>query len=56
MLLAGGFTMLSSASNPEAADKGKQQITTALIGFIIIFAAYWIVQIVEIVLGVNIFK
>lgn len=55
MLIAGGFQMLTSASNPEAAKAGQGRITTALIGFLIIFAAYWIVQIVEIVLGINIF-
>lgn len=55
MLIAGGFQMLTSASNPEAAKAGQQRITTALVGFLIIFAAYWIVQIVEIVLGINIF-
>ena len=56
MLLAGGFQMLTSASNPEAADKGKQRLTAALIGFLIIFTAYWLTQIMEIVLGVNILK
>lgn len=55
MLIAGGFQMLTSASNPEAAKAGQQRLTTALVGFLIIFAAYWIVQVVEIVLGINIF-
>lgn len=54
MLIAGGFQMLTSASDPKAADAGKQRITTALIGFLIVFASYWIVQILEVVLGVNI--
>ena len=54
MLIAGGFQMLTSAGNPETAKMGQGRITTALIGFLIIFAAYWIVQIMEIVLGVNI--
>jgi len=54
MLIAGGFQLLTSAANPDDTEKGKQKITNALIGFIIIFAAYWITQIVEIVLGVKI--
>lgn len=54
MLLSGGFTMLTAVSDPKKAEAGKQRITTAIIGFIIVFAAYWITQFLEIVLGVNI--
>ena len=54
MLIAGGFQMLTSAGNPKAADAGKQRLTNALLGFLIIFMAYWLVQIVQIILGVNI--
>ena len=38
--------------NPERAAKGKQAATSALIGFIIIFAAYWIIRLIEIITGV----
>jgi hypothetical protein len=54
MLISGGFTMLTAVGNPEAADKGKQQITAALLGFILLFVSYWIIQILEIILGINI--
>lgn len=54
MLIAGGFTMLSGATNSEAQEKGKRQITTAIVGFIIIFASYWIAQILQIVFKVEI--
>ena len=55
MLIAGGFQMLTSAGNPEGAEAGKKKLTSALIGFVVIFAAYWIIQFMEVVLGVNIF-
>jgi hypothetical protein len=56
LLIFGGFSMIIGAgqNNPEAAAKGKQAATTAVIGFIIIFAAYWIIQIIENITGLNI--
>jgi hypothetical protein len=54
MLISGGFTMLTAVGNPEAADAGKQRITAAILGFIILFVSYWIIQILEIILGINI--
>ena len=54
MLVAGGFTMLAGAADKESQEKGKQQITSALIGFIIIFLAYWIAQILQVIFKINI--
>jgi hypothetical protein len=56
LLIFGGISMIMGAGqdNPEAAAKGKQAATSAVIGFIIIFAAYWIIQIIETVTGLNI--
>ncbi|MGB6882370.1 MAG: hypothetical protein WBD86_03700 [Microgenomates group bacterium] len=52
----GGISMIAGAGrdNPEQAAKGKQAVTSALIGFVIVFAAYWIVQLIEILTGINI--
>lgn len=52
----GGISMIAGAGqdNPEKAAKGKQAATSALLGFIIIFAAYWIIRIIESVTGLNI--
>lgn len=54
MLISGGFTMMTAVSDPKAAEAGKQRITTALIGFFLLFATYWIFQLLEIVLGITI--
>jgi len=58
LLVFGGVSVIASAGrdNPEGAAKGKQAVTAALVGFIIIFAAYWIIQIIEQLTGVDIFN
>jgi len=52
----GGISMIAGAGqdNPERAAKGKQAATSALLGFIIIFAAYWIIRIIESITGLAI--
>lgn len=56
LLLGGGIAIISAAgkSDPEQMAKGKKAISSALIGFIIVFAAYWIVQLIELWTGINI--
>lgn len=54
ILVGGGFTVISSAGNPDKTQKGSQAITGAIIGFVVIFAAYWIIQIIEVITGVKI--
>ena len=51
MLILGGFDLLTSAGNEEKVKKGQGRITSAVIGFAILFAAYWIMQIIQIILG-----
>lgn len=54
MILWGGFEMLSGASTKKSLDAGRERVTAALIGFILLFSSYWIAQIVEAVFGVRI--
>lgn len=54
MLVMGGFTMLAGAADKESQEKGKKQITSALTGFFIIFLAYWIAQILQVIFKINI--
>lgn len=51
MLLSGGFKFMTSAGDPKKMESGKQQITWGLVGFIIVFTSYWIVQIFQIMFG-----
>lgn len=53
LLLFGGFTIISSAGNTESIAKGKQTITGAIIGFVVIFASYWIIEIIQILTGIQ---
>ncbi len=46
----------AGAAEGEATEKNKQAITAAIIGLVLIVAAYWIVQILESITGVSIFK
>lgn len=56
MIIYGGFQMINGAGrDPQNMVKARQIITTGLIGFIVVFAAYWLVQIVEALTGVEIF-
>lgn len=54
LLIMGGIGIIAGAGseNPEQVAKGKQAITWAVIGFIIVFVAYWIIRIIEIITGV----
>jgi hypothetical protein len=56
LLLGGGLTIVMSGGDPKGSEKGMQTIKTAITGFLIIFAAYWIMQIIEIVTGVKVLK
>jgi len=53
MIIASGYTLMTSAGNPEAMAKGKSRLTAALVGFLLVFAAFWILQIIEVFLGVQ---
>lgn len=58
LLIVGGLSFIMGAGeeNPEKAKKGKQAITAALMGFVIIFCSYWIIRIIEIITGMKIFN
>jgi hypothetical protein len=53
MIISGGFELLTSAGDPKKLDSGKQRLTNAVIGFIIIFVAYWLTQLAGIMLGLS---
>ncbi|MDD5074202.1 MAG: hypothetical protein PHU92_03470 [Candidatus Shapirobacteria bacterium] len=57
-LIFGGLAVILGASkgNKEQVEKGKKVLTGTLVGFLVIFASYWIVQILEILTGVKIFN
>ncbi len=56
LLIFGGLMTIMNAGNEEAQEKGKNAITSAITGFIIIFASFWIIQIIQVLTGINILK
>lgn len=54
MLVWGGFEILSKASDAKAVQAGRQRITMAIIGFVLLFASFWIIQIVQWIFGLSI--
>lgn len=53
LILFGGVMMIHGAGNsdPGSVGKGKQAITAAILGFLIIFTSYWIIQVIEYLTG-----
>lgn len=47
MILYGGFHLLISRGNPEGIKEGTNKIVFGIIGFLVVFAAYWIIQLIE---------
>ncbi len=55
MLIAGGFQLLTAAGNADAVKAGYNKILYAMVGFLIIFVAYWVIQVLEMILGIKVF-
>ncbi|OGV89601.1 hypothetical protein A2Z41_02635 [Microgenomates group bacterium RBG_19FT_COMBO_39_10] len=55
VLILAGFEMMTSAGDPKKMESAKGRLTGAVIGFVIIFVAYWLVQILEVIFGLKIF-
>lgn len=57
LMIGGGIMFIKSAGSgdEEKVKKSKSAITAALVGFLIIFLSYWIIQLIEILTGIKIF-
>ncbi len=55
LLVGGGMKIIQGAGNGDAkaTAQGQQALTWALVGFLVVFFAYWGIRIVEMVLGVD---
>ena len=56
LLIFGGIAVIMSAGSGDAkkAQQGKSAVTNALIGFVIVFGAFLIIQAIELITGLNI--
>jgi len=52
-LIAGGFDLLTSGGDPKKAEGAKGKITNAIVGFIIVFVAWWLTKILSTIFGLE---
>jgi hypothetical protein len=53
MLIVGGYKLITSGTDPKAADAAKQTITNAIIGIVIVACAYTILSFLSSFTGVT---
>lgn len=56
MLVIGGIKWISSGGDKGATEGARSQITAALVGLVIVFAAWAIVTLINAFFGINIFN
>ncbi len=58
LLIFGGIRVIIGAgeNNPGKTEEGKKAVTAAIIGFLLIFFSYWIIQLIEVATGLKILK
>lgn len=54
MFILGGFNVISGASDSHKMEEGKKTITFAIMGLLVVFGSYWIIQIIQVVTGLEI--
>ncbi len=54
MIILGGFSIITSASDSHKLEEGKKTLTSAIIGLAVLFGSYWIIQLIQVVTGVPI--
>jgi hypothetical protein len=54
MFILGGFKVLSSASDTSKLEEGKKTITFAIMGLLVVFGSFWIIQIIQVITGLQI--
>ena len=56
LLIFGGLTFIINAGSGDSkkAERSKSILTNALIGFLVVFCAYFIIQIIQVITGLNI--
>lgn len=55
VLIMAGFQYLTSGGEPKAAEGAQKKITSALLGFVILFIAFWLTQLLSSIFGFAMF-
>ncbi len=53
MIISAGLTLMTSAGDAKKTESGKQRLTWAIVGFLVVFSAYWLVQILAHIFGLT---
>jgi len=53
-VIMGGVGMVINAGNAEKQKQSSKTLTSAVAGYLILFASYWIIKIIELVTGIKI--
>lgn len=56
ILVVGGITWIASGGDKAKTEEARNRITAALVGLVIVFAAWAIVQLINVFFGINIFS
>lgn len=54
MILFGGYSIIVGGGDSSKLGEGKKTVTSAIIGLLVLFASYWIIQIIQVITGVPI--
>lgn len=54
MLIWGGVEMMAGSATSKSIDAGKQRVTAAIGGFLLLFVSYWLAKIIELMFGIKI--
>ncbi len=55
-IFIGGLGMILNAGNAEKQKQSSQTLTSAVVGFAILFCSYWFIKLIELILGVKILQ
>ena len=53
MLIAGGLGLMTGGSDPKQLDNARKQLTFGIVGFLVVFLAYWGVQLIGKIFGLT---
>jgi len=58
LLIFGGISIIIGAGNQDSSkvQKGQKAVTSAVAGFVVIFVSYFVIQLIQVITGVNILE
>jgi branched-subunit amino acid transport protein AzlD len=54
LTIGSGFAIMNSTNDPQKKSQGSKALTAAIVGFLILFSSYWLIQIIQKITGIPI--